>query len=82
MTDSEKINFLGGQVNALLAFTSAVIKAHHDAARLEAAFAESRDLQEAITLPTNASEAFIKGQEDIRASIKGCFLSAALRRGA
>ena len=82
MTDSEKIDFLGGQVNALLAFASAVIQTHPDTAALGAAYAKSVELQATSSLNVAVSEPFLKGQAQIRKDIKALFIAAAQRKGA
>jgi hypothetical protein len=80
MTDSEKIDFNGGQIDALLAFTSAVIKTHDNPGALEAEFNASKELQAATTLASTVSDAFVQGQHQISVRLKALFFSAALKR--
>lgn len=80
MTDSEKIDFLGGEVDALLAFASSIIKTHPDPRALEAAYFDSKERQAAMTLASPASDAFVQGQDQIRDRLKRLFLAAALER--
>ena len=80
MTDSEKIDFLGGEVDVLLTFVSAVIRTHADPGALQRAYMQSRELQAASTPGAPASKAFVHGQEQIRERLKALFLSAAPRR--
>jgi hypothetical protein len=82
MTDAEKIDFLGGEVDALLAFASAMIKTHPNLQALDGAFTQSKELQAASALASTASEAFLQGQEQVRERIKQLFMAAYLQKGA
>ena len=66
MTDSEKLDFLGGQVHALMGFALAAIKAHHDLAK----FAWHFDSVGKTTLKrveaTLTSESYVDGVKDVQ----------------
>lgn len=66
MKDSEKIDFLAGNIDALLAFVSAVIRTHHDRDSLAQAFTTSQERQTAVALNTQASDQYIAGQQSMR----------------
>ena len=78
MTDSEKIDFLAGQVVALTGFASAVMKAHPNFAVLDAAFSETSARQDAITVPSSASNEFVNGHLEMAKRLKALMQSAAL----
>ena len=73
MQDTEKLEYLGGQVNTLLAFVAASIQAHPDPQKLRAAYLRSADLQESITLNAAVPENYLRGQRDTSAGIEKVF---------
>jgi hypothetical protein len=80
VTDSEKIDFLAGQIGALAGFASAVMKSHRDFAALDAAFAETSARQDAVTVPSSASNEFVNGHLEMTKRLKALMAAAALRR--
>jgi hypothetical protein len=56
--------YTGGQMNALLAFVSALIRTHPEPAKLRAMFERTSGLQETTALNAAVSEDYLKGQRD------------------
>jgi hypothetical protein len=61
--------YTGGQMNALLAFVSALIRTHPEPAKLRAMFERMSVLQETTALNAAVSEDYLKGQRDTVAAI-------------
>jgi hypothetical protein len=61
--------YTGGQMNALLAFVSALIRTHPEPANLRAMFDRTSTLQETTALNAAVSEDYLKGQRDTIAAI-------------
>ena len=80
MTDSEKIDFLGGQADVMLAFLSAVIQTHQNSSDLERCFNSVQNNQTATALTKAVSEPFLEGQAQTRKRIDVLFAADALRR--
>jgi len=73
MQQTNKLEYLGGQVNTLLAFVAASIQAHPDPQKLHAAYRRSAELQESITLNAAVPEDYLRGQRDTSAGIEKIF---------
>ena len=73
MQQTNKLEYLGGQVNTLLAFVAASIQAHPDPQKLRAAYMRSAELQESITLNAAVPEDYLRGQRDTSAGIEKIF---------
>lgn len=75
MTEQEKIEYLAGQLNGLMAFFIAVINTHHDKSALAREHERLSEVQLAISNPIAVSEPFLAGQlqskEEIRAALSG-----------
>ena len=69
----DRLLYLGGQVNALLAFVAASVQSHPDRAALQAAFRHSAQLQESQTLNAAVSEDYLRGQQETLAGIEKLF---------
>ena len=70
MSDAERIDFLGGQVAALLVFAAAVVKTHRNPKGLAEDFLKRSELQIASSLASKVSEPHIRGQNQIRERLK------------
>jgi len=73
MKQVNKLEHLGGQVNALLAFAAASIQSHPDPEKFRAAYRRSAELQETITMNAAVPEDFLKGERDTKAGIEKIF---------
>jgi hypothetical protein len=62
VNDTQKINFLGGQVAALEAFVVASINSHPNVALLHQEFSRIKVAQESSSLPTSVTEEYLEGQ--------------------
>jgi hypothetical protein len=80
MKQPDKLEFLGGQVSALMAFVAASIQSHPDPDRLFAAYQRNVELQEALSLNAAVSEEVLKVQRDTRAHIEKVFRAVADRK--
>ena len=69
----DRLLYLGGQVNALLAFVAASIQSHPDRQRLRAAFQRGARLQETQTLNAAVAEDYLRGQQETVAGIDKLF---------
>lgn len=78
MNDTSRIDYLAGQVNALMPFVLAVANTHPNLQLLDEEFRRLSVRQENYSLPTKISEAFLQGQSDTVREI-GAHL-AALRK--
>jgi len=65
--------YLGGQVNALLAFVAALVQSHPDRPGLLAAFRRTAQLQESQTLNAAVSDDYLRGQQETLAGIEKLF---------
>jgi hypothetical protein len=80
MDQSEKIEFLGGQVHALVGFAHAVILSHPNLAVL-AQHLERRGMANLAVAETSAvREEYVLGVEDIRDRLKLAVTSALAQR--
>jgi hypothetical protein len=82
MKQLNKLEHLGGQVNALLGFTAALIQSHPEPDKFFAVFLRSAELQETLALNASVSEDFLKGQRDTKAGIEKIFRAIADRKKA
>ena len=73
-----KIEFIGGQVNGLLAIVNALVQAAPNLQTLGRAFASSADAQEKV--PLNFSPPFLAGRASIQDGIKQLFVAAHQRK--
>ena len=80
MTDSERIDFLIGQVAGLKAFSISLIIRESDPSALLQLFDRGSEQTIAKTLPTKASEAMLQGMDDIRNALVHVLASEATRR--
>lgn len=80
MDQSQKLNYLAGQVNGLTAFISALIRSHPDLPKLIAEYERTSEAQTSMSLPLAVSEEFLHGQNQIQADISA-LLDAALSKG-
>ena len=62
--------YTGGQMNALLAFVSALIRTHPEPAKLRAMFQRTSALQESNALNAAVAEDYLKGQRDTLVAIE------------
>ena len=76
MTDSEKANFLAGEIDGLIAVVTALIESHPNMAALEATYATVRKQQAAATISATVSNAFMLGQQRIGERLKPLFREA------
>ena len=76
MTESEKANFLAGEIDGLLAVVTALIESHPNMAALEAAYALARKRQAAATISATVSNAFMLGQRKMGERLKPLFHEA------
>ena len=76
MTESEKANFLAGEIDGLIAVMTALIESHPDRAALEAAYAAARKRQAAATISATVSNAFMLGQQQMGERLKPLFRDA------
>jgi hypothetical protein len=81
MRETEKLEYLGGQVNTLLTFVAASIQAHPDPQKLRAAYLRSAELQESVTLNAAVPENYLRGQRDTSAGIEKVFKLLAEHNG-
>lgn len=65
MSETDRLNYLAGQVSALRGFVEAVIKSHPDKPKLIEEYNQFKEKQLAMTIPTTMPEYFIKGQQEI-----------------
>jgi hypothetical protein len=65
--------YLGGQMNALLAFVAASVQSHPNRAELRASFERGARLQEAKTLNMEVSDDYLRGQQETTAGILKLF---------
>lgn len=80
MDQTQKLDYLAGQVNGLTAFVSALIDSHHDLPKLIAEYERTTEAQISMCLPLAVSEEFLQGQNQTRADIDS-LLVAALAKG-
>jgi hypothetical protein len=69
----DRIDYLIGQVAALKAFCVAVIASHKDPSLLMHATAKIGEINVAQALPTPATDATLKGMEDVQAALMRTF---------
>ena len=80
MKRPDKLEFLGGQVSALMAFVAASIQSHPDPDRLYAAYQKNAEIQEALSLNAAVSEEVLKVQRDTRTNIEKVFKALSGRK--
>ena len=66
MTDSEKLDFLGGQVHALMGFALAAIKAHHDLSKFAWHFNSIGKTTLERVEATPISDSYFDGVKDVQ----------------
>jgi len=76
----DKVEFLGGQVSALMAFVAAMIQSHPEPQKLYAAYLKNVELQEALSLNVAVSEDVLKVQRDTRLQIEKIFKALLARQ--
>jgi hypothetical protein len=80
MNQSEKIEFLGGQVHALVGFAQAVILSHPNLAELAQHLEQIGTANLAAAETAAVREEYVLGVEDIRDRLKLAVTSALARR--
>jgi hypothetical protein len=76
----DKVEFLGGQVSALMAFVAATIQSHPEPEKLFAAYLRNVELQEALSLNVAVSEDVLRIQRETRAGIEKIFKALMARK--
>ena len=71
--EPDRLLYLGGQVNALLALVTALVQHHPERARLLEAFRRSAQLQETQALNLAVSEDYLRGLQETIAGIEKLF---------
>jgi len=69
MSEAERLDYLAGQVHALLGFASATIKSHPSPHFLRNAFLETEQRALAATESRLVSESFLAGQRETNESL-------------
>ena len=69
MTDAQRINFLAGQVHALVTFAGAVIKTHPNAQALRVEIDRLHQVALALTESRLVSDEYIDGMRETRDSL-------------
>jgi hypothetical protein len=64
MAQIDKLEYLYGQVNALLAFAAASIQYHPEPEKFREGFRRSSELQESNALGLAVSEDYLRGQKE------------------
>jgi hypothetical protein len=80
MDQSEKIEFLGGQVHALVGFALAVITSHPNLAVLAQHLEQIGTTNLAVAETAAVREEYVLGVEDIRDRLKAAVTSALAHR--
>lgn len=80
MTDPERIEFLQGQVQCLLALSFALIETHQDKALLKAHLDANLEAVLAKLFPSPVEEALLSGVEDMKKKILQYATSSAARQ--
>jgi hypothetical protein len=80
MDQSEKIEFLGGQVHALVGFAHAIITSHPNLALLARHLDEIGKVNLATAETSAVREGYVLGVEDIRDRLKAAVTSALARK--
>ena len=73
MTEHDRVDYLAGQLDALIGFARAMIKSHASRQQLEAAFRESEQMGLALSESTTVSEAYLDGQRETNETLSGFF---------
>ena len=81
MNDSERLDYVIGQVAALKAFCITLICLHPAPRQLATALEKFAEMGVAKTLPTRASDAMIEGMETMKAHLLSVAQDEAKRRG-
>lgn len=80
MTDSEKIEFLGGQVHALIGFATAIIIADPTPARLQKYLDYVGEINLARAEGALVSESYVEGVLDVKDRLKRAVETALKQR--
>ena len=73
MENLNKLDYLYGQVNALLAFAAASIQYHPDPDTFREGFRRSSALQETNAMNAAVSEDYLRGQQETTAGLEKIF---------
>ena len=73
MPELDKLEYLYGQVNSLLAFAVASIQFHPDPERLREGFRRSSELQETNAMNLAVSEDYLRGQRETSEALEKIF---------
>ena len=80
MSDSERIDYLLGQVASLKAFCMCVCLLHERPSKLKEGFSKFSEMTASKMLPTEASDAMLDGIEEIRKALARVLEDADQRR--
>jgi hypothetical protein len=69
MTESERIDYAGGQISSLMSFVAALVKTHQNPSLLKKAFSHAEQVSLALAESQAVSESYLEGQRDTRDSI-------------
>jgi hypothetical protein len=73
MPELDKLDYLYGQVNALLAFAVASIQFHPDPEKLREGFSRSSELSESNAMNAAVSEDYLRGQRETSEALERIF---------
>ena len=73
MAQLDKLDYLYGQVNALLAFAAASIQYHPEPEKFREGFRRSAALQESNAMNQAVSEDYLRGQQETTAGLEKIF---------
>jgi hypothetical protein len=73
MPEINKLDYLYGQVNALLAFAAASIQYHPEPEKFRDGFRRSAALQETNAMNVAVSEDYLRGQQETTAGLEKVF---------
>jgi len=76
----DKLAYLGGQVNALLAFIAASIASHPEPEKFRAAYLRSAEMQETLSMNAAVPEDYLTGERETKAAIEQVFNAVLQKR--
>ncbi len=83
MNEFEKIDFAGGEINALFCMVAALVNTHPNPQALDKEFDRLSELQQSETLPARVTEHFLQGQTQRHSDMKNLiFRAIAIQLGA
>jgi len=80
MTDSEKIDYLAGQLDAMLVAISALFKTHPDLQELDKKLSANTELQVTTSLGRTVTEQYLRGQSKGHERIRSLLEAALIQK--